>query len=523
MSERKPLWPWQERGLKEIFELLNRGELSICLTSPTGCGKGRMIEELVLYFLMRDARVILFTDRRMLTKQTGDRFKEAGIHFGYASAEHGMDLSMNMIVASLQTVRSRVKRLAMELPHADLVVIDEAHKRGFDCMLDAYRERYPGVAVVGFTASPVGLKGKYQHLVVAGTKPEGREGNALVPCRVIGMPEPDMTGVKMNKVGEYIHEGMVKRVMECTVFADVFDTWQQNAVVQHLGAGGVWSSTRPTIVWAPGVPESKWIVEEFRKRGVTAEHIDGETDEAERERIRAGSLDGSVKVISSFGVLREGIDWPHLSYGILIQVCGAYETFVQLVGRILRKFPGKSDAVLQDHSGTWWRHGSPNFDRAWTLDDTNKSIAEERKLKAPPANGEVEEGDGSGAQPLCCPMCKGIRASGPVCPHCGYRHTGSVRLIRTVKGQLVEMKPETARKPRKDRTQTERDWASVLFMCGATGKTFSQAAAILHQKTGASVYGNHECHPKPQHGSPDWQKKVADVYPAFNRKAKVRA
>lgn len=516
-------WPWQERGLKEVLDLLGRGQLSICVTSPTGMGKGRMIENLCMHFLNMGGRVILFTDRRMLTKQTGDRFRTAGIHFGYASAEHGMDLHMNMIVASLQTVRSRVKRLTMELPLSDLVIIDEAHKRGFDFMLDAYRTTHPGVAVVGFTASPVGLKGKYEHLVVAGTKPEGREGNALVPCRVIGMPEPDMTGVKMNKVGEYIHEGMVKRVMECTVFADIFDCWKQNAVVQHLGADGFRSSTRPTIVWAPGVPESKWIVEEFQRLGISAAHIDGETDEAERVRIRAGSLDGSIKVVSSFGVLREGVDWPWLSYGILIQVCGAYETFVQLVGRILRRFPGKTDAILQDHSGTWWRHGSPNFDRAWSLEDTNKSIAEERKAKPPKADGEAAEGDGGDTAPICCPKCHGIRVSGPVCPHCGYRHTGSVRMIRKQDGTLVEMKPETAKKPKKDRTETEVQWGKMMFMCGCTGKTFAQAAAIFHQKTGKTAYGNNECHPKPEHGSPDWQRKVADIYPKFNRRGKVAA
>ncbi len=420
MTERKQAWPWQTRGIAEVIKLLEAGELSVAVTSPTGMGKGYMIEELIMYFLMRGAKCILFTDRRMLTKQTGDRFQTAGIHFGYASAEHGMDLHMNMIVASLQTVRSRVKRLTMQLPLVDLVVIDEAHKRGFDYMLDAYRSTHPGVAVVGFTASPVGLKGKYSHLVVAGTKPEGRDGGALVPCTVIGMPEPDMTGVKMNKVGEYVYKGMVKRVMECTVFGDIFDEWKRSAVVPHLGASGEWTSYRPTIVWSPGVPESKWVVEQFMAMGISAAHIDGTTDESERDRIRAGSLDGSIKVVSSFGVLREGVDWPWLSYGILLQVCGAYETFVQLVGRILRKFPGKSSAILQDHSGTWWRHGSPNFDREWRLEDTNKSIAEERKKKAAKAATETPEGDIPDSVPVSCPKCRGVRSGGAVCPHCGY-------------------------------------------------------------------------------------------------------
>ena len=85
------------------------------------------------------------------------------------------------------------------------------------------------------------------------------------------------------------------------------------------------------------------------------------------------------------------------------------------------------------------------------------------------------------------------------------------------------MKPETARKPKSNKTQTERDWSSLMFRLGCTGGTFSQAAGILWEKTGVSAHGNSECHPKPDHGSPDWAKKIADVYPNFNRKAKVRA
>lgn len=505
-------WPWQERGHKEVLDLLSRGQLSICVTAPTGMGKGRMIEKLALHFIELGGRVILFTDRKMLTKQTGDRFTAAGIRFGYASASHGMDTHANMIIASLQTVRSRVKRFTMNLPFADLVIIDEAHKKGFDFMLDAYRSAHPGVSVVGFTASPVGLKDKYSHLVIAGTKPEGRSGGALVSCRVIGMPEPDMAGVKMNKVGEYIHEGMVKRVMQCTVFADVFDCWKQHAVVSHLGADGHFNTTRPTIVWAPGVPESRWVVERFRAMGVTAEHIDGETDEDERLRIRTGSLTRKIAVVSSYGVLREGVDWPWLSYGILLQVCGAYETFVQLVGRILRNYPGKGDAILQDHSGTWWRHGSPNFDREWSLDDTNKSISDERKKKASQSGAENGEGD---SEPIRCPKCGGIRVGGATCPHCGYKHTGSVRVIRKVDGTLVEMKGEPIRGSSAKKPKT---WLGILFSCGATGKTFRQAAGWFHKETGQHAQSDNTCWPKPGAGSPDWGRKVADVYPKFNKR-----
>ncbi len=499
------MWPWQIRGIAEVMKLLKEGVLTICVTSPTGSGKGRMIEELSLLFLQEGARCVIFTDRKMLTRQTGERFSAAGITFGYVSATLGHDTRHNMLVASLQTMRSKVSRKKMELPQADILIIDEAHKNGFDWVIEKYRETNPGIIVVGFTASPVGLKGKYEKLVVAGTKPECRAFGALVYCRVIGMPEPDMTGVRMNAVGEYVHKGMVKRVMQCTVFADIFDEWFKN----------VGDARRPTLVWAPGVPESRSIVKQFQDRGITAAHIDGETDDEEREKVRAGSKDGSISVVSSFGVMREGVDWPWVSYGILVQVCGAYETFVQIVGRILRASPGKVDAVLQDHSGTWWRHGSPNFDRAWSLDDTNLLIAKERKE----ANTKPLS-EGGDPEPICCPQCHGIRIGGPQCPHCGYQHSRSVRMIRTEGGKLVAMTGDIHER-KAMQSPEERHWLSVLFRCGSTGYTFSQAAGLFYKETGKQVTGLPGCGPMPKEGSPDWHRRIADVYPKFNRRRAV--
>lgn len=496
------LWPWQEAGIKRVIELLGAGELSVCVTAPTGMGKGKMLEGNALHVIESGGKVILFTNRKMLTKQTGDRFSEAGIEFGYASASLGVNTQTPMTVASVQTVTRRVSREVMALPHADLVLIDEAHNRGFDKMLTAYREANRGVAICGYTATPVGLKGKYDHLVIAGTKRDGRQHGALVPCHVFAPSEPDMRGVRMNSEGEYVQHGMVKRVVQCTVFSDIFDTWQRRAVSDSFGF-------RPTMVWAPGVPESKWIVEQFRQRGISAEHIDSETSDDERARIADGSRDGQIAVVSSFGVLREGVDWPWISYGILVQVCGAITTYLQVVGRILRMWPGKHDAILQDHSGAWWRHGSPNEDREWTLDDTNQSIAKSRKKAI--QNGEKKEG-------ICCPKCGGIRAVGPTCPHCGYQHTRSVRMVRTINGELVRMQGSVVKR-KKQVSPAQKAWNSALYRCGSTGRTLKQAVGLFNKETGGSnPLPPPDVQPQPAIGDPLWHERVNHVYPRFNRR-----
>lgn len=491
------LWPWQTEGVARVQDMLSRAALSICVTSPTGMGKGRQIEELAKYFLDRDGRVILFTNRKMLTRQTGDRFAAAGINFGYLSAEHGINTHANMIVASVQTVESRTRREKMELPRGDLLIVDEAHNRAFDKILKAYRDKFPGVSTVGYTASPIGLKGVYDHLVIAGTKEEGRKHGALVSASVYAPDEPDMRGVKMTAVGEYEHKGMVKRVMQCTVFADVLAAWEKH--------GGY---ARPTLLWAPGVPESRWFASQFNAKGVAAAHIDAETSEADRLRIAECSRNGTIKVVCSFGVLREGVDWPWISYGILVQVCGAFGTFTQTVGRILRAFPGKEDAILQDHSGTWWRHGSPNDDYPWSLDDTNKKIAKAKKVSV--QNGDTKE-------PICCPNCSGIRLSGSKCPHCGYEHTMSIRMVRMESGELVRMKGAVVkRKQQKSREQAS--WSACLFQGASSGWTVYQAAVIYKARMSSELPLN--VYPQPSSGHQTWTKLISDVYPNFTRQGR---
>jgi superfamily II DNA or RNA helicase len=298
-----------------------------------------------------------------------------------------------------------------------------------------------------------------------------------------------MRGVKMVK-GEYTHKGMVQRVMQCICFADVFDGWRANNPF-----------ALPTMLFAPGVPESKWFVQEFEARGVTARHIDGDTPEDEREEILAAHKEGDVKVLSSFGVMREGADLPWVRYGILVQVCGALSTYLQIVGRLLRAFPGKDRCTLQDHSGCWWRHGSPNMDRRWELSQTDKQIAKERRISR--QRNEVPE-------PISCPKCHGIRSAGPKCPHCGYEHQKSVRAVRMTDGSLKRMTGDVI-KPKVQPNQDERNWKKCLYAAARSGHTLRQARGRFGKLTGRSLPP--DVKPQPAGSDVAWDRRAGEVYP----------
>lgn len=497
------LWPTQERALTGVKELVGAGERSICVTGPTGCGKTRLMAELASWGDAQGWPVVLFTNRRLLTSQASKTLSGGGLDHGLMAAGYDEALLKRVQVASLQTIDRRVGAGRWQLPRAKLVLVDEAHSnKGAVGTRVVNHYLGAGAVVAGFTATPVGIAHLYKRLVVAGTKAELRKLGALVPCYVYAPSEPNLKGVRRTKVGEVEYQGVAKRLMETLVFADVFVEWKK------LNPNGL-----PTILWAPGVEESRWFVEQWAKLGVRAAHIDAETGDAEREQIFKDNECGYTPVICSQGVLREGVDLPWLYHGILCQPCLQLSTFLQVVGRLLRAYEGKEKCVLQDHSGAWWRHGSPNADHEWKLTDTDKSIAAERKKK-------FEKGDGR--EPIRCPRCGGIRMMGPKCPHCGHAHVHSVRLVRFEDGTLKEMRGTVFKKKRQV-SEDQRLWVSCLYAAANARRpmTVEQARSMFRQRTGRHPEPGTKFLPPDNHAS--WFLHVTDAFPWLKKRKAAAA
>lgn len=490
------IWPHQSQALHDTRELIRQGCKSIVVCSPTGGGKTRIIQEIAKSANERLKNVLILTNRKILLSQASETFLEAGVNHGIMAAGYHRSVANNTHIASIQTIDSRVFRNeTWELPEADVVLVDEAHanaskRSAAERIITHYRDS--GSCVIGFTATPVGLGRIYTNMVQAGTTPSLIEKGILVPCTVFAPSEPDMRGISMSR-GEYSGRSMRKRVMECGIQADVFK-WFDTLNPDR----------KPTVMFAPGVAESKWFCEQFEARGITARHIDGETPNDERREIFDAVEDGSVQVVSSFGVLREGWNCPVVSHAILTQVCGAVSTYLQIVGRILRASPGKTRAVLQDHSGASWRHGPPDMERVWKLDDTDIRIAQ--KAKKDKKAGELKEG-------IICPECAFVREKGPVCPNCGHRHKMSHRRVYMQDGSLKKMTgPVIGRK----KPQTDRNlWTREIFAGAYSNRTIKQMRWFFSQRNGYWPPDS-VCPHKSR-----WGERVLDVYP-FAAKSRKR-
>jgi len=472
------LWPHQEQALSDISDAIERGCRNICLTSPTGGGKSRLIFEEIH---RSSGFISLYTDRRMLLKQIADGLDAEGIEYGVRASGYNPALLRRIQLSMQQSEVARTLNGNWEAHPANLVIIDEAHKMAGETMmaLDAEHLRLkPDRIKIGTTATPLGIGHFYDELIVAGTNSELRECGALVPAYHYGPDEPDM-----KWIGKVSVDGG-----ECGIVNKMRDQYAHRVfgrVLEHIPIYN--PEHRPMLLFAPGVAQSKWFAQELTRHGIPSAHIDGgeiwvdgqdfDPTDDNRAMIAERSKSGDIKCVCNRFVMREGINWPWLYHGIFATIFGSLTSYIQAGGRILRNDPSlPGRVVIQDHGGNWHRHGSLNSDREWVLGYDDRVMQGIRKHRI-----QRKQDD----EPIVCPKCYACRLSGPECPQCGHRYSGRVRSVLQKDGSLREMRGDIYREPRRlDYSErVERDWVSRIRGIrkskkpNVIGMTFAQAEA----------------------------------------------
>lgn len=459
-------------------------------------------------------RPVVYTNRKVIRRQLSDRLSQYGVEHGVRASGVKPKYYEPVQVASIDTerVRSLNPEHPLELHESTLVIIDEAHSNTATAATEIL-DRHD-VFTLGLTATPVNLATLYDELEILITNSEARKRGVIVPCDVFSPSEIDMDGVDLNADGEYVQSQMQGR----------FDNvkWAVlGSIIEHYN---ILNPLRtPTILFPPGVPESRWLAEDLTKNGIATEHIGAGTTEANRELIFGRFATGETKIITSYGVLIEGWDGP-AEHAILCRPVASTSVYIQLVGRILRWREGKTHATLQEHVGAWHRPGlgSPNQDRDWKLTDTNKSIAKTQR----DAFSKHPDEPGAEKEPVRCSKCSRpltSRTDEDYTCVCGNRFVKSQRRVIQLDGTLEKkIGNATKRKPRKDDTFFYR---SAIFMAIHSGKTVAQAygyAMTLKRKhTGnpGDYISRQECSIYiPERTSEKWLRLAEEVYPWAKKK-----
>jgi superfamily II DNA or RNA helicase len=380
------------------------------------------------------------------------------------------------------------------------VVVDEAHRSAAG-EYAALVERYANSVVIGLTATPTrgdgrGLGDIYQSIVQSVPVTKLVEDEYLVPVRAFAPYVPDLKGVSTSG-GEYNAKQLGKRLGKVELVGDIVAHWKKHAYGKR------------TICFAPLCQVSRHIVEQFRNAGIRAEHLDGRMEIEEREAILARHQSGETTILCNVAVLCEGYDDPAVECIILYRPTLRLGSFLQMAGRVLRPSEGKDHALLLDHAGAVLRHGWPDEDREWVLEETKKQKDVE----------EDAEREGKRRSRHLCPDCHCLFYGRMDCPNCGRVLRPFDRPSDKAKaGILTEV---DRKKAQMTEEQKQRLWTSCLYRCLNTGKKVAVAAHMYKSHAGELPW---ESRPRPEPlpvGRENWQKQVRDVWPEFGKKRVV--
>lgn len=374
------LRPHQVRYLEANKAAYRQGARAILDVCPTGGGKTiigcAMVDSAVS---VKGRRVGWVTGTRELVSQSAAEVgKVCGADaVGFFAAGRPSNPRAPIQVISVQTFASRE-----EVPsNLDILIFDEAHH----CAAETWGglwQRCPNVELVmGFTATPQrgdglglgrseGSRNGFDAMVIETSIQELTRLGILVPCTVIAP--------NIDKVGP-----LSKTVLE---------------TLQSHGAPG---KVPCTVIFMGSVKEAYQQTEIIKRAGYSVACVEGSSDISERKRAIAAHKAGDLEVLVNVQALTEGWDNPRCSLCILARGCTNASTYLQIVGRVLRAFPGKTRAVLEDLTGVVWKHRLPESERKFTLH----------------GNGIETEKRVSLAQ---CKTCGGVWLAGTIkCKKCG--------------------------------------------------------------------------------------------------------
>lgn len=447
MNQLKPiLRNYQQQLVDDVRLSLARGNSRVIMQSHVGSGKTVIATEIMRLAIAKRKKILFLAPRRQLIYQTVETLQEYGINTGMIMAGERRFTMPLVQVASFDTITARVGSGRMELPEADLVIVDEGHM----CVSPARIKILSHYKlVIALTATPALANGKgmgffYQDIIESLSMAEMVKCGYLVPMRYFIGDAPDLTGVGLNSDGDYVEKQLAAVTDTPSLIGDIYANWKRIA------------SDRTTLIFAVNRKHAVHIHDEFLSHGIASAYIDGDTPTEEREAIRQAVESGAVQVVINIGVMVAGVNWPRISCIIMARQTRNIATWIQCLGRASRLHPTKKDAIIIYHGSNFDELGMIDDPIEWSLDD--KTTIRERKEKAKKEGKEPKD--------ITCGDCGTVFKSRRSCPNCGFEMIAKGTPIPVHEADLQEVK-----KVEKFTGEYKESWyQQMLGYCRRKGK-----------------------------------------------------
>lgn len=400
ISRLPTLHGYQEEVKSRVVPLLKQPAASFLVQMPTGSGKTRtLVESIVSAWSesLASGSVVWLAHAEELCEQAAEAFGRVwaerakkptrlvrffGPHDPPPYAAHG-----SIVIASLQKVYARLRAKSAFtdslIGSAKVVVVDEAHRSlapSFHQVIEQLTSG--GAALAGLSATPGrGVDQESENRRLA----EVFGGRLITPAGAGDMiARLQRRGVLAELRRKEIETGLEVTPNEhdlesvrlgfdygTSVLRVLAADHYRNELILQAVEDEV-SEQRPTIIFACTVEHARLLAAALNLRGVKAAYVDGEMDRTDRQYAISRFRDGSVDVITNFGVLTTGFDAPRTRTVVVARPTSSAILYGQMVGRALRgpRMGGGAEAWVIDVRDNLKRFGGVTtvyhaFERFW--------------------------------------------------------------------------------------------------------------------------------------------------------------
>lgn len=361
MSDLLALRPYQADAVRAVRQAWAGGTRRPAVVLPTGAGKTVIFAHLIREMHERGVVAMILVHRDELIRQAVDKLRAVapGLRVGVVKASRREVRNRDAIVASVQTLaRSEPARASLVKAGVRLVIVDEAHHAVADSYMRVLRELgcfadgglETGAAALGVTATlgrtdRVALDQVWQDVAYKRDILDMVREGYLVNAKGIRVrvPELDLSQVARSR-GDF-REGALGAAMHDSLAPKAV----AEAYLEH-------AADRRGIVFWPTVETAQEGAEAFVAAGIPTEAVDGSTPLTQRRAVLSRLARGETQVVSNCMILTEGFDAPWVSAVVIARPTSSAPLFIQMAGRALRPYPGKSDALILDVVGATGRH-----------------------------------------------------------------------------------------------------------------------------------------------------------------------
>ena len=356
MSKNKvTLRPYQRDCIDYIKQATARRKAVVI---PTGGGKTVIFAS---YALQNNLKTLVIAHRNELIYQTKDTFLKldpacsVGIVMGKKN-----ETDAQITIASIQTLarRERLRQLPTDY---DLIIVDEAHHATansylrlfyryglidlFTCGIENSKGIqtffHPDRTLLGVTATPErtdkeSLDAVFDEVVyrvsIADLIPDYLSDFRCM-TRDAGV---DISGVR-SSAGDLNSEQLGKAISESDLLQGLPDVVNESL-----------NERKHILIFLPNVSSAIKATDIFNDAGITAGCVLGITPSKERKQTLRRFAKGKIRVLVNCMVLTEGFDCPQIDALIVARPTKSSLLIQQMVGRGLRKAPGKKDCLILD-------------------------------------------------------------------------------------------------------------------------------------------------------------------------------